>query len=116
MASHAEADLIRSTFGHVLRLPLEFFGKRASGGLAKQIDQSDQIARILASEPHILVMDEATANLDYATELEMKQALAHLRNQPTMMVIAHRCSMVKDADHVIVLDAGRVVEEGAPEG
>ena len=60
-------------------------------------------------------MDEATANLDYATELEVKQALAHLRNKPTMMVIAHRYSMVKDADHVIVLDAGRVIEEGAPD-
>lgn len=83
-------------------------------GLSVGERQRLQIARILASEPRILVMDEATANLDYATELEVKQALAHLRNQPTMMVIAHRYSMVKDADHVIVLDAGRVVEEGAP--
>lgn len=84
-------------------------------GLSVGERQRLQIARILASEPRILVMDEATANLDYATELEVKQALAHLRNKPTMMVIAHRYSMVKDADHVIVLDAGRVVEEGSPD-
>lgn len=84
-------------------------------GLSVGERQRLQIARILASEPRILVMDEATANLDYATELEVKQALAHLRNKPTMMVIAHRYSMVKDADHVIVLDAGQVVEEGSPD-
>ncbi|MBL8188761.1 MAG: ABC transporter ATP-binding protein [Acidobacteria bacterium] len=84
-------------------------------GLSVGERQRLQIARILASEPRILVMDEATANLDYATELEVKQALAHLRNKPTMMVIAHRYSMVKDADHVIVLDAGQVIEEGAPD-
>lgn len=84
-------------------------------GLSVGERQRLQIARILASEPRILVMDEATANLDYATEVEVKQALAKLRTKPTMMVIAHRYSMVKDADHVIVLEAGQVVEEGAPD-
>ena len=84
-------------------------------GLSVGERQRLQIARILASEPRILVMDEATANLDYATEVEVKQALAQLRTKPTMMVIAHRYSMVKDADHIIVLDAGHVLEEGAPD-
>jgi ABC-type multidrug transport system fused ATPase/permease subunit len=60
-------------------------------------------------------LDEATANLDYATEAEVKQALCELSHHPTMLVIAHRYSMIKDADHVIVLEQGRVLEEGSPE-
>ncbi|HEY7182922.1 MAG TPA: ABC transporter ATP-binding protein [Blastocatellia bacterium] len=84
-------------------------------GLSVGERQRLQIARILVSEPRILVLDEATANLDYVTELEVKRALAQLRNKSTIMIIAHRYSMVKDADHVIVLDAGRVAEEGTPD-
>jgi ABC-type multidrug transport system fused ATPase/permease subunit len=74
-----------------------------------------QIARILVDRPRVLVLDEATANLDYATEAEVKQALDRLTHRPTMLVIAHRYSMIKDADHVIVLDQGRVLEEGSPD-
>lgn len=83
-------------------------------GLSVGERQRLQIARVLVDEPLLLVLDEATANLDYATEGEVKQSLARLRKRPTTLVIAHRYSMVKDADHVIVLDEGRVVEEGTP--
>jgi ATP-binding cassette, subfamily B, bacterial len=61
------------------------------------------------------VLDEATANLDYATENEVKRTLGHLSYRPTTLVIAHRYSMVKDADHVIVLDEGKIREQGAPD-
>jgi ABC-type multidrug transport system fused ATPase/permease subunit len=74
-----------------------------------------QIARILVDQPRILVLDEATSNLDYATEAELKQALSQLSHRPTMLLIAHRYSMIKDADHVIVLDQGRILEEGSPD-
>jgi ATP-binding cassette subfamily B protein len=74
-----------------------------------------QIARILVDRPRVLVLDEATANLDYATENEVKQTLTHLSHHPTTLLIAHRYSMVKDADHVIVLDEGRIREEGPPD-
>ena len=60
-------------------------------------------------------MDEATANLDYATEQEVKKSLGGLAFRPTTLVITHRYSMVKDADHVIVMDRGRIVEQGAPD-
>jgi ATP-binding cassette, subfamily B, bacterial len=83
-------------------------------GLSVGERQRLQIARILADRPRILVLDEATANLDYATEREVKQALSRLQYRPTMLVIAHRYSMIKDAEHVIVLDEGRIVEQGAP--
>src|SRR5207249_7685299 len=49
VASDIEAKLIQSTFGHVLRLPISFFNRRASGGLAKRIDQSDQVAPVISA-------------------------------------------------------------------
>ena len=65
--------------------------------------------------PSILVLDEATANLDYATEQEVKKSLGGLAYRPTTLVIAHRYSMVREADHVIVMDQGRIVEQGTPD-
>ena len=83
-------------------------------GLSVGERQRLQIARILADRPRILVLDEATANLDYATEREVKDALGKLHFKPTTLVIAHRYSMVKDADYVIVLDQGTISEQGTP--
>ena len=84
-------------------------------GLSVGERQRIQLARALAAQPRILVLDEATANVDYATEAEIKRALATMRGQRTTLVIAHRYAMVADADHVIVLDEGRVAAQGTPE-
>ena len=83
-------------------------------GLSEGERQRLQIARILVDRPRLLVLDEATANLDYATEMELKHALVGLSPRPTMLVIAHRYTMMKDADYVYVLEEGRVSEEGTP--
>ena len=99
------------------RLPeglLTEIGERGIG-LSVGERQRLQIARILVDHPRILVLDEATANLDYATENEVKQALARLDHRPTTLLIAHRYSMIKDVDHVIVLDEGKIIEEGTPD-
>jgi ABC-type multidrug transport system fused ATPase/permease subunit len=83
-------------------------------GLSVGERQRIQIARVLVAKPHILVLDEATANLDYATEAEVKKTLEEIRKNNTVIIIAHRFSMVRDADHVIVLSEGSVLEEGSP--
>ncbi|HKD16104.1 MAG TPA: ABC transporter ATP-binding protein [Candidatus Angelobacter sp.] len=83
-------------------------------GLSVGERQRLQIARVLADRPRILVLDEATANLDFHTENEIREALHQLSPQPTTILIAHRYSMVKDADYVIVLDEGAILEQGSP--
>ncbi|MCX6318099.1 MAG: ABC transporter ATP-binding protein [Bacteroidetes bacterium] len=83
-------------------------------GLSVGERQRVQIARVIVDKPRILIMDEATANLDYATEAEVKKTIDEIRKENTVVVIAHRFSMVKDADQVIVLDAGQVIEAGTP--
>jgi ATP-binding cassette subfamily B protein len=99
------------------RLPEGLETEVGEGGLGLSVGERQrlQIARILADQPRILVLDEATANLDFATESEVKTALSKLDHRPTMLVIAHRYSMVKDADCVIVMDQGRIMERGTPQ-
>jgi ATP-binding cassette, subfamily B, bacterial len=98
------------------RLPDGVESKVGEGGMGLSVGERQrlQLARVLAANPRIMLLDEATANLDYATELEVKRALATLRKDRTTIVIAHRFSMVKDADYVYVLESGRVVEAGTP--
>ncbi len=98
------------------RLPEGVGTEIGEGGVGLSVGERQrlQLARAFVSRPRILLLDEATANLDYATESEIKDALAEMRRGRTTLVIAHRYSMVKDADHVIVLDAGEIVERGTP--
>jgi len=99
------------------RLPdgLETTVGESGFGLSVGERQRVQIARVLISKPYILIMDEATANLDFATEAEVKKTVDEIRKENTVIIIAHRYSMVKDADHVIVLDNGVVADEGTPD-
>jgi ATP-binding cassette, subfamily B, bacterial len=83
-------------------------------GLSVGERQRIQIARVLVDRPRILILDEATANLDYATEAEVKHTVDTMRRESTIIIIAHRYSMVRDADQVIVLSDGQVLEEGSP--
>jgi subfamily B ATP-binding cassette protein MsbA len=83
-------------------------GQRLSGGQRQRVT----LARALLRNPRILLLDEATSALDTESEAAVQQALATLREGRTTIVIAHRLSTVRDADLVIVLDAGRAVEQG----
>ena len=81
-------------------------------GLSVGERQRLQIARALLAKPRVMILDEATANLDYAMEQELRHVLFAPGAHPTTLVIAHRYSMVEAADHVIVIDAGQIVEQG----
>jgi ABC-type multidrug transport system fused ATPase/permease subunit len=84
-------------------------------GLSVGERQRIQIARVLVAKPKVLILDEATANLDYATEAEVKKTVEEIRKENTVIVIAHRYSMVRDADQVIVLSQGKITEQGTPD-
>ncbi|MGW5751996.1 ABC transporter ATP-binding protein [Nocardia rhamnosiphila] len=71
------------------------------------------IARAFLSKPAILVLDEATSSVDTRTELLVQQATAELRRDRTSFVIAHRLSTIRDADLIVVMEAGRIVETGS---
>ncbi|MEC1667970.1 ABC transporter ATP-binding protein [Bacillus mojavensis] len=69
-------------------------------------------ARALLADPAIIILDEATASIDTETEVKIQQALKTLLKDRTAVMIAHRLSTIRDADHIIVLDHGRKMEEG----
>jgi ATP-binding cassette subfamily B protein len=71
------------------------------------------IARAFLANPGILILDEATSNVDTRTEVMIQDAMTRLRSRRTSFVIAHRLSTVRDADTIVVMDAGRVVEQGS---
>jgi ATP-binding cassette subfamily B protein len=70
------------------------------------------IARAVLADPRVLILDEATSNIDSQTELLVQQALGKLLAGRTSLVIAHRLSTIRAADEVLILEAGRVIERG----
>ena len=86
-------------------------GSRLSGGERQRIS----IARALLKNAPIVLLDEATASLDVENESQVQQALSRLLAGKTVMVIAHRMRTVMNADKIVVLDKGRVAEQGAPQ-
>src|SRR5215470_5532985 len=85
------------------------------GNISQGQRQLVAIARALLADPRILILDEATANIDTRTEALIQEALATLFADRTSVVIAHRLSTVRRADQIVVLDEGRVVERGTHE-
>ena len=83
-------------------------GLKLSGGEKQRV----AIARVLLKAPKMLIFDEATSALDTRTEREIQASLAEVATGHTTLVIAHRLSTVVDADEILVLDAGRIVERG----
>ncbi|QFY45018.1 ABC transporter ATP-binding protein [Candidatus Methylospira mobilis] len=103
-----------SAHGFIERLPDGYdtlLGQRG-GNLSIGQRQLLSFARALLADPKILILDEATANIDSFTERDIQQALKRLLKGRTSLVIAHRLATIREADLIVVLDRGRVVEQG----
>ncbi|WP_417229303.1 ATP-binding cassette domain-containing protein, partial [Thermophilibacter sp.] len=86
-------------------------GARLSGGERQRIS----IARALLKDAPVVLLDEATASLDVENETQVQEALSRLLAGKTVIVIAHRMRTVMSADKIVVLEDGRVAEQGSPE-
>ncbi len=96
------------------RLPDGYDSKLVAKGANLSMGQRQLIsfARIVAQNPSVLILDEATANLDSQTEELVQKGLAAVAENRTTLVIAHRLSTIAHADHIIVLDRGEIMEQG----
>ncbi|CDF68067.1 ABC transporter ATP-binding protein [Lactobacillus acidophilus] len=96
------------------KMPDKYHAKVIEGGeeLSQGQRQLISFARTLVTDPKVLVLDEATANVDTETETLIQQGLKRLRKGRTTLAIAHRLSTIADADQIIVLDKGRIIERG----
>ncbi len=82
------------------------------GAISAGEKQLITIARAVLAQPQLLILDEATSSVDTRTELLIQQAMAELRRDRTSFIIAHRLSTIRDADQILVMEAGRIVERG----
>ena len=73
------------------------------------------IARAILADPAILILDEATSSVDTRTELEIQKAMDALMKGRTSFIIAHRLSTIRDADHILVMNHGTIIEQGSHE-
>ncbi len=120
LGTYGDGDVVRATEISQLAPDLDLFpgrletivGERGitlSGGQK----QRTAIARAVIREPQILIMDDALASVDTRTEEEILKYLRDLMASRTTILIAHRISTVKDADHIVVLDKGQIAEQGS---
>ncbi len=82
------------------------------GNISAGEKQLITIARAFLARPQLLILDEATSSVDTRTELLVQKAMTRLRSERTSFVIAHRLSTIRDADLIVVMDKGRIVEQG----
>ncbi len=108
-ARDANAHDFISTFPDGYKTMIGERGTKLSGGQRQRI----ALARALVANPRVLILDEATSNLDAESEAAVQAALQRLRAHRTTLIVAHRLSTVRDADRIVVIEGTRVVEQGA---
>lgn len=110
-AKLAAADRFIEALPNGMRTKVGERGVKLSGGQKQRI----AIARVFLKDPKVVIFDEATSSLDTQTERKIQQTLNSLSKGRTTIIIAHRLSTVRNADRIIVLDRGNIIEEGTHE-
>ncbi|MBI2063435.1 MAG: ATP-binding cassette domain-containing protein [Candidatus Yanofskybacteria bacterium] len=111
-----EAAKRAQIYDFIKEQPKQFKTEVGERGLQLSVGQRQRIvlARVLVLSPEVLILDEATSALDNESEAAIQTAISSLRGQMTIIIIAHRLTTVMNADKILVLDEGKIVEEGEP--
>ncbi|WP_241156762.1 ABC transporter ATP-binding protein [Bacillus sp. FJAT-42376] len=112
-----EAARQANAHSFIMKLPKKYDTplKQDGSGISQGQKQLLSIARAILANPVVLILDEATSSIDTITELKIQDALRHLMDGRTSFVIAHRLNTIQQADQIIVLDHGEIVEKGSHE-
>ena len=102
------ADEILKKYDEGIHTPIANLGENLSTGERQLLS----FARAMLYNPSILILDEATANIDTQTEQMIQNALAVASKDRTTFIVAHRLSTIRHADQIIVLDGGKIIEQG----
>ena len=110
-----EAARLANAHSFIVKLPNQYDTvlKQDGGGISQGERQLLSIARAILADPTILILDEATSNIDTITEVKIQEALGHLMKGRTSFVIAHRLNTIQQADQILVLNEGRIIESGS---
>lgn len=109
-----EAAKMANAHSFIMKLPKGYDTvlKQDGGGISQGQRQLLSIARAMLSDPSLLILDEATSNIDTITEMKIQEALYRLMKDRTSIVIAHRLNTIQNADQILVLDQGKLIEKG----
>ena len=112
----AEAAKMANIYEFIQTLPNKFETIIGERGILISAGQRQRIviARILARKPQLLILDEATSALDNKSEAKIQKVIENLKGKITVLIIAHRLSTITDADKLLVLDNGGIIEQGTP--
>ena len=108
------AAIMANADSFIMQLPKEYETQLAENGgnLSQGQRQLLAIARVILAEPSILILDEATSSIDTRTEVYIQDALLNIMQGHTSFIIAHRLNTIRDADNILLIDHGEVLEEG----
>lgn len=114
-AEVVEAAKLANAHSFIMKLPDQYDTvlQQDDSGISQGQRQLLSIARAILANPTILILDEATSNIDTITEVKIQEALEHLMEGRTSFVIAHRLNTIQQADQILVLEKGRIIEKGS---
>ncbi|MFC7395249.1 ABC transporter ATP-binding protein [Scopulibacillus cellulosilyticus] len=109
-----EAAKLANAYSFIMKLPKQFdtMLKRDGSSISQGQKQLLSIARAFLAKPAILILDEATSNIDTITEIKIQEAMRRLMKGRTSFVIAHRLNTIQQADQIMVVDDGQIIESG----